>query len=633
DPEAGFFLFGPEGTASPEGPITGRGFGDPDEGVIHYFVETAQGGTGAVFGGNPGPTQLRTINANTNAFRATEFNILRDLAFDNLPNAQAFLPEFLRDDFNGGTQARLFLVNPPNSNTFGGGTGPDSSRGSKWLLTQFVIQGEGANQDFLLHVGAQDVLNNGANSPDMSSFGRGAFRIGGAGFANRIQPLVGSTAVPSSDNDPAGTTVFGLNDSYLLLGNSSSYHEDFNPEQETSASFIQNVEAGNTAFYGSLHLAQRDETFTLARANRFAFGATPAAFAAERGLTGATAFNANQAVFNSYSYAAAAFGFRSGQGNTGKAVGRTLGVDSQGGASFFGLQQPEGAITLNLDNIFGDPVPVERIQLAFGGRRSAVIDGERFGMREHNDPDSLFNVLSDETGVQFVDGNDAQRRTGRPPNQFGATAFRGALVSHRLADSGDLFPAAADATPEFLTWGYWTGQFRFDDDANPDFDNARIQFALGSFVTGNRTDVLPTSGTASYDGAVVLNVQQASGVDFVDGGRFRMNWNFGTASGNVRLNGLLNLGHGGVLSRFRERMYAIAPPGSANEAGTDCSPLAEEDPRADLTGKRAERADRARRRPRVIGVRAVEESAVDLDLRHIRPGDRVPTVVVEAARR
>ncbi|MEO1611760.1 MAG: hypothetical protein AAFU55_05340, partial [Pseudomonadota bacterium] len=72
----------------------------------------------------------------------------------------------------------------------------------------------------------------------MSSFGRGAFRIGGAGFANRIQPLVGSTAVPSSDNDPAGTTVFGLNDSYLLLGNSSSYHEDFNPEQETSASFI-----------------------------------------------------------------------------------------------------------------------------------------------------------------------------------------------------------------------------------------------------------------------------------------------------------------------------------------------------------------------------------------------------------
>ncbi|MEO1611759.1 MAG: FecR domain-containing protein [Pseudomonadota bacterium] len=164
DPEAGFFLFGPEGTASPEGPITGRGFGDPDEGVIHYFVETAQGGTGAVFGGNPGPTQLRTINANTNAFRATEFNILRDLAFDNLPNAQAFLPEFLRDDFNGGTQARLFLVNPPNSNTFGGGTGPDSSRGSKWLLTQFVIQGEGANQDFLLHVGAQDVLNNGANS-------------------------------------------------------------------------------------------------------------------------------------------------------------------------------------------------------------------------------------------------------------------------------------------------------------------------------------------------------------------------------------------------------------------------------------------------------------------------------------
>lgn len=546
DPQNGFFTFGPDGTASPEGQLTGRGFGDGAEGLFLYDVTTAAGGSGVVFGAEVGPTQLRTINANTNAFRATSFDIKRDLAFDDLPNAQAFLPSFLRDDFSGGTQARLFLVNPPNSNTFGAGSGPDSSLGSKWLITQFVLQGEGANQDFLLHVGAQNVLNNGANSPDISSFGRGSFRLGGNGFASRIQPLVGSTAVPDADSDqtgaPAGATVFGLNDSYLLLGNSSSYHEDFDPEQETSASFVQNVGSGNQAFYGSLHLAERGETFTLGAGGRFAFGSTPAAFAAERGLSGANAFGANEAVFNSYSYASTAFGFRSGQGNTGKAVGRTLGTDALGGASFFDLQQPEGAVILNIDEIAGDPVPVERVQLAFGGRRSAVIDGERFGMREHNDPDSLLNVLTDETGVQFVDGNDSQRRTGRPPNQFGATAFRGALVSHRFADSGDLFPAAADATPEFLTWGYWTGQFRFDNDSNPVFDNARMQFALGSFVTGNRTDVLPTSGTASYDGAVVLNVLQPNGADFVDGGRFRMNWNFGTASGTVRLNGLLNQG-------------------------------------------------------------------------------------------
>ncbi|MEL7465728.1 MAG: hypothetical protein AAFN79_16790 [Pseudomonadota bacterium] len=561
DPQDGFFAFGPDGTASPEGTLTGRGFGDSAAGLFLYDVETSLGNQGAIFGAEPGPTQLRTINANTNAFRTTPFDIKRDLAFGDLPNAQAFLPASLRGAFNGGTQAQLFLINPPNSDTFGAGSGSASNTGSKWLISQFMIQGEGAAQSYLLHVGATSVLNNGADAPDLSSFGRGSFRGGGVGFANRIQPLVGSTAVPESEDAVNGPTIYGRDDSYLLLGNSSAYHEDLDPESETSASFLSNIETGGQAFYGSLHLAEREADFLLNTGNRFAFGSTPAAFAAERGLTGATAFGAGEAVFNSYTFASTAFGFRAGTGATGKAVGRTLGVDSLGGAAFFSLTEPEGSMILNIDEIAGDPVPIDRIQLAFGGRRSAVIDGARFGLRDHNDLTQLANVLTDEPEVQFIEGSDAIRRTGRPPNSFGQAAFRGAALSHGLADSGTLFPADADATPEFLTWGYWTGQFRFDADANPDFDNARLQFALSSFVSGNRTDVVPTTGVASFDGAVILNVLEASGADYVDGGRFEMDWDFGVGNGTVFLNGLL--GEGEVVMPVDQ----IGSVGSFNDYG------------------------------------------------------------------
>ena len=543
EPQNGFFDVSSGDTSTPEGPVIGRGFGDLDAGLFLYNLETQTGGIAAVFGAQRGPTQLRNINLNTNAIRATAFNIFPDLGVAETQTTIPFLPEGLGEIFDNGTPNRLFLLNPPNTATFGSGSGPSSNLGSKWLIPQFSIKGEGANQNYLLAVGATGVLNNGSDAPDMSSFSRGSFRLGGAGFANRIQPVIGTLGVPDNDDDVIqGPTVYGSGDNYLLLSNESAYHENLIPDSEDSASFRQNIATGAFDLYGNMNLAQRGGSQTLGFGDRFAFGSTPAAFAAERGLSGATNFAANQAVFNSYSYASTALGFRSGQGQLGKAVARTIGVDSLGGASAFNLQSPSGALILNLDEVVGDPVPFERFQLAFGGGKSAVIDGARFGMREHNDPDSLQNVLTDEPEVQFFEGTDSIRRTGRPPNQFGASAFRGAALSHGLADSGNLFPAGTDATPEFLTWGYWTGQFRFDNDANPAFDNARTQFALGTFVTGNRTDILPTMGTATYDGAVILNVLQQNGVDFVDGGRFQMSWNFGNSVGNVQLTGVLGAG-------------------------------------------------------------------------------------------
>ena len=540
DPQDGFFDINPADTSTAQGQVRGRGFGDSEEGLFLYNIETLdEGNVAAVFGAIEGPDQLRTINANTNQIRATAFNVLPDLGIAESLTTQAFLPEGLGEVFDNGSQAQLFLINPPNSNTFGAGSGPASGRESKWLITQFVIDGEGANQNYLLHVGATQVLNNGDDSPDMSSFGRGSFRLGGQGFANRLQPLVGTTSVPDQpDSISGGTTVFGRNDSYLLLGNESAYHENFNPDLEASASFVQNVGNGTFETYGSLHLAQRAGSQTFALGDRFAFGATPNAFAIETGLTGATTFGANEATFLSFAYASNAAGLRDGLGGQEKMLFRTAAADS-GGAAFFDLQNPKGAILLKMDETVGGVSPsVLGANLAFGGGRSAVIDDGRFGFRENNNPQSLQGVLSNDTNVQSINTIGGEK-VGRPDNQFGQTAFRGALLSHGLADTGSLFPAGTDVTPEFLTWGWWTGQFRFDNDpGDPQFDNARLQYSLGTFVAGDRTNVLPITGTATYSGAVAVNVLNAAGADFVDGGRFQMTWDFGAGNGNAQFNGL-----------------------------------------------------------------------------------------------
>lgn len=541
--QSGLFRINPNQSQGPDGQrIEGGGFANFESGFLAYWVkDPANGDRGFLFGAEPGPTQLRTLNQNNANFRATAFNVLPDLNISDPGTAVPFLPAGLGEVFDNGSQAQIFLVQRPNQPLFGQGSGPGSSRGNRWLQPMFRLSGTGANQNFLMYVGATGVLNNGAGAPDMTSFARGAFRLGGEGAAQRIQPFAGTLSVPNNVNQTGGRTVFGKTDDYLVLTNTSVYALSNTPEDAVVASFFQNFlqGGGQDTSFGNVHLAERAGSQTFAPNARISVGTTPAEFVGTTGFAGAGQFAANDQRFLSFGYGAGAAFLRSGGGDE-KFLLRTSAEGSNGGVTGqFGLNAPTGAVSIGLDETTGSSI--FGALLNFGGERSAVIDSARFGMREHNNPGQLAGVLFADfnTGNQ-IDTEDGQL-SGRPPNQNGEAAFRGALLSHGLADARTIYPANTPLTPQFLTWGWWTGQFRFADNDPNEFQNARLQFSLGTWVAGDRTDVLPTSGQATFNGPVTVSALNQNGADFVDGGRFRLDWDFGQRNGQAGFQNVLNL--------------------------------------------------------------------------------------------
>ncbi|MEM8756144.1 MAG: hypothetical protein AAGF90_24590, partial [Pseudomonadota bacterium] len=110
-----------------------------------------------------------------------------------------------------------------------------------------------------------------------------------------------------------------------------------------------------------------------------------------------------------------------------------------------------------------------------------------------------------------------------------------------LADATALYPTGTPLVPQYLTWGWWTGQFRFDETDPAEFQNARLQWGLGAWVVGDRTDVLPIGGVATYVGPATVNAADPSGADFVDGARFQLTWDFGDRVGTAEFQDLLDL--------------------------------------------------------------------------------------------
>ncbi len=534
--DGGFFDVAAADTQTSEGRLRGRGFFDPNAGLFLYNLKNRQGEIGAIFGAEPGPTQLAQVNANGANFRVLGFTVLPDLGISSTLTPQPFLPAGVGERFAASGPATLFFVSRPNTPLFGQGAGSASGLGNRFMLPQFAITGSGATQSFLLSVAASGILNSGAGSPSLASFGRGSFRIGAAGPANRIQPHFGTISVSPDDNP--GATVFGKGDNYLLLSNTSQFGLDDDVEEETVASTIQNIGGGLFDAYGNLHLAQRTSNNTIAPSDRITIGSNAAAFAQETGLTGGS-----EGRFLSFGYSAATGAFRDASGAVDTIGMRTASVSLVSAAANFSQDRPTASVVIDMDETVDDNniLFFGGARLAFGGGRSAVIDKDRFGLRDHPNPESLENVLTfSGLPANRIGTSEFGELSGRPDDSFGQTAFRGAMIGSGFADVAALYPANTLLKPLFLTWGWWTGQFRFADNDPGEFQGARLQFSLGTWVAGDRTDVLPTNGVATYNGPVTVHAITPTG-DFVDGGRFRLTFDFSSRTGTAGFQNVLDL--------------------------------------------------------------------------------------------
>ncbi|MEL6793858.1 MAG: hypothetical protein AAFP78_10410, partial [Pseudomonadota bacterium] len=163
----------------------------------------------------------------------------------------------------------------------------------------------------------------------------------------------------------------------------------------------------------------------------------------------------------------------------------------------------------------------------FGGQddRSATIDGDRFAMRQSADGTFTGNGFDGET---------------RDDVQSGQSAFRGALASAELAGDGGIFANGVEARSEFLTWGWWAGEFRGDPTATDGevngVDDQRLH--LGAWVAGNLASELPFNGVGSYEGFAVVSAVQ-DGRNVVDGGGFALTYDFGSRFGTANFTDIL----------------------------------------------------------------------------------------------
>ena len=107
-----------------------------------------------------------------------------------------------------------------------------------------------------------------------------------------------------------------------------------------------------------------------------------------------------------------------------------------------------------------------------------------------------------------------------------AHGFKGSVGTvQAFRNDGGFFPNNTKTLLEFMTWGYWTGEFSHTEQST---DHRRDHFNINPWVAGSPVDlsVLPSNGIASYDGFAVAHLVH-NGEVVMDGARFTGTANFG----------------------------------------------------------------------------------------------------------
>lgn len=149
---------------------------------------------------------------------------------------------------------------------------------------------------------------------------------------------------------------------------------------------------------------------------------------------------------------------------------------------------------------------------------------------------------------------------------------RGIMVTHSLAQvSSNALPSGVTlCSCDYLQWGWWITDIRHTSGAT---NNERDRVHLASWVAGELPNVaeIPTTGSASYNGHVVGNVNNG-GARYVAFGTYNQSWNFGTKAGTATITSFDNISNiSGSLASSNGRDFGGSISGggvSGNLAGS-----------------------------------------------------------------
>jgi hypothetical protein len=190
------------------------------------------------------------------------------------------------------------------------------------------------------------------------------------------------------------------------------------------------------------------------------------------------------------------------------------------------------AATINITNWDGIATSAQFHQGDITGRRSATqtfINDQIYGLRDRPNGTFTSQLASVTTGAGTSTGADVTARTN-------LTSYGAAPVANFFAEQG-----VTPCTCEFMTWGWWNGEVRYGANSvyNP---NGRDRLHLGTYVAGNITQTLqmPLTGTATYTGHVVANIQNGPNA-YVAAGTYQNTWSFGSSNNGTGVVTISNL--------------------------------------------------------------------------------------------
>jgi trimeric autotransporter adhesin len=463
------------------------------------LVNTTPGSGGArlfVFGGVP---VNQSFYAPTSSNQISAFTIQPDgaLGSGSQPQTIPFLPSNYGGTMPNATVSPLYLATIANQSfgNFNATTNP-SGAAPHYLQASLAVNGQGAGQSSALVVttGGFDTSNTGL------VYGGGPVR--GVVFTSATAPLVGIESGSATVPDGSGNNLFGGNKlSGFVLDQNQYNNGNFSLNSATALPVSQAFGSGGQPFptyafnqpvttttlpsgVGRVRLAVKEAGFFGGIMELGGFFGAPTSYV----LTGGTSVQ----TFPSDNRVAATFG----------------GIDP-----FTQSQSRLSSIVLEFGNN----------TTGLSNSRTTFIDNNIYAALENPNIASQITTTNGTT-------------TTLPTQSSGSTLYpRLAMVTSATVPNNWMPAGVTPCACQYLQWGYWTGLVGIPNAPGASPTYSRVdQGAINTWVAGQPTVNLPTSGMGTYNGAAVGTVFN-SGATYLAAGGFNQMYNFAKQTGTVNI--------------------------------------------------------------------------------------------------
>jgi hypothetical protein len=529
------------GTASPGGSASGTATLTAD-GDFFFANLTGAGSAGDqifVFGGVPVQQSFYAPTANA---QFLSFQVQPDAALASSTSAQTipFLPSFAGGTMANANVSPFYVVTAPNVpfGAFNILTNDNPALiAPKWLQASLAINGQGANQTSAFVVGNGSFVTSSDNGQVVVS---GIIR--GLVSQSATSPYTWIFASAHSVPDANGNSLFGGNtlSGFVLDQNNNSITDNFVPDLASVSQFGQSA---NTSYAFNQPVTS---TGTFTPGTRSALN--------ETGYFGGLMIRSSNLTLTGNPYVL-----------TGATAVQTDPASDRVAATFAGTDPftPSQSGITSMVLQFGSLPSSSPLNYS----RSVFVDNNTFAALES--PITPSQINGNNLPVLTTVSNPSTLAPGAQPV---GSSLPNLTPSLAMVTVGTLGPNAnswmpAGVTPcacQYLQWGYWTGQVITPNSSLTAISRDDRAF-INTWLAGQPTVNMPTTGSGSYNGAAVGTVFN-NGATYLAAGAFKQTYNFASQTGTINLTNFDGANYAAAVSGSGG-IYSGSLTGTPNRSG------------------------------------------------------------------